>query len=66
MVPSLTEKQGVELPASQILQAGLVLKPRGLLVARGAGVGKQVIMSTKRCRSLLFIRVTFVVKDLAE
>lgn len=43
-----------------------MLKPRGLLVARGAGVGKQVVVSTECSRLLLFIRVTFVVKDLAE
>jgi len=50
----------------RVLQAGLVLKPRGLLVARGAGVGKQIVMSIEHYRSLLFIHVTFVVKDLAE
>lgn len=35
-------------------------------MAKGAGVGKQVVVSVEHCRSLLFIRVTFVVKDLAE
>lgn len=43
-----------------------MLKPQGKLVARGAGVGKQVVMSGERGRSLLLTRVTFVVKDLAE
>lgn len=35
-------------------------------MARGAGVGKQVVTSGERGRWLLLTRVTFVVKDLAE